>query len=107
MKKTIGIIGIICMFLSISLITPAMQIDNNEGTDQSQQLFNWKIIIALGRINVCFEENVIDGIVLIGYIAGEVTTLVPISIEFEGRPIIFSNGLLFTCILYKTADYEN
>lgn len=103
MKKVFGVLFVILMLAGISQITPALTMNSVDKSDLEYPELKWKFIIAIGRIDICFQEKVIDGFVLFGYTAGEIITLEEIYIEFELFPILLSNGLFFTSCFYKEA----
>lgn len=87
------------------LVTPVV------GTTIEEDNFNdveikWKLLLAIGKINYCFEDEIISGFVLIGYNAGEMLTFKRINSDYEGLPLIINNGLFFTFCYYKSIDNQ-
>ena len=100
MIRKIGILGIL-VILIIPVIATTIMAQENE-TEEFET--NWKVIIAIGRINVCFEDKIISGFAIIGYTAGEILVLERINIKFDGIPLFINNGLMFSFCFYKSAD---
>jgi hypothetical protein len=103
MKKICGVFGIAVLFMIPILATPtlALRVEENDADDLE---INWKMLIVIGRITVCFEDKVISGFALIGYTDGETLIMERINIEFAGIPIFINNGLLFSFCFYKPAN---
>ena len=93
------IIATIVIFLIplVSTRTLSSSIEENELD------FNWKILLVVGRINICFEEKIISGFALVGYTAGKTMVFERINIPFEGIPLFINNGLLFSFCFYNAA----
>lgn len=102
MKKILGTIAIVLMLISISHVTPAIQIENENELEEFE--LKWKMLIAIGIINVSLEEKAINGFALIGFNAGEIIIFEKINIQFEGIPIVVTHSLFYTYCLYKPAE---
>lgn len=100
MKKLFVIFGIVIILVGSIFVTTAL--GSNIEEDFEEINLKWKAFIAIGRIDICFDEKIMDGLVIIGYNAGETLIFEQVYIEFDGIPILFSNGLLFTFCLYKS-----
>ena len=103
MKKIVGVVGIALFLMIPVVVTPVV------GTTIEEDNFNdveikWKLLLVIGRINVCFDESVISGFALVGYTAGEILVVERININFEGIPLFINNGLFFSFCFYKPAD---
>lgn len=100
MKKIFGVFGIVLIFMITALVSPTIGM----GVEEEDLEIKWKILIGIGRINICLKEKVINGFILIGYTAGETLKSENINIKFEGLPLFIYNGLFFAHCYYKPAD---
>jgi hypothetical protein len=99
MMKKIGIIAIVTIMLIPLVSTPTLSSE----IEENELDFRWKVLVVIGRINVCFDEKTISGFALVGYTAGETLVLERIDIQFDGIPLFINNGLLFSFCFYKSA----
>ena len=102
MKKIFVTIAIVLMLICLSQVTTAIGIENENELEEFE--LKWKMLIAIGIINVSLEEKAINGFALIGYTAGEILMFEQISIQFEGIPIVVTHSLFYTYCLYKPAE---
>jgi hypothetical protein len=103
MNKKIKITLIISILFSSFLITPVFgqELENKLSPNQNS---DWKIIIAIGLINVNSQKKEINGFVVIGYNAGETITLQTINIKYDGIPFVITKSLFYIFCIYKEAD---
>ena len=100
MKKIFGVFGIVSIILITALVPPTIGM----GVEEEDLGIKWKILICIGNIDICLQDKVISGFVLIGYTAGETLKSENIFIKYEGLPLFIFNGLFFAHCYYKPAD---
>jgi hypothetical protein len=103
LKKIFGYFGIILIliFSIFAISAVGMEVEEENFNDLE---IKWKILLVIGRVNICFDDKIISGFALIGYVAGEILTFEDLNIKYEGIPLIYNNGLFSTFLLYKPAD---
>lgn len=102
MKKIIGVSGILLVILIPVIANPILAV-NMVDHDADELELRWKLLIAIGRVNISFDDKVLYGFVLVGYTNGETLIFESINIPFDGIPLFINNGLLFSFLLYKPA----
>jgi len=102
MKKIIGLSGILLVLLIPVIANPILAVNLEEYNADDLEL-RWKLLIAIGRVNISFDDKILYGFVLVGYTNGETLIFESINIPFDGIPLFINNGLFFSFLLYKPA----
>ena len=103
MRKILFVAGFVTLFIIPVLVSPVLGTPI-EDDNFNERAIKWKLLLVIGWIDICFEENIISGFVLIGYNAGDILTVESININFEGLPLFINKGLFFSCCLYKPIE---
>ena len=100
MKKIFGILGISLILIGSIFISPALGVNKQDETDLKLKL----LIVFLGTVNVCNDENQLYGFATVGYTDGETFTFQRYTIDFEGNPFFITKGIGFTFCIYNPAN---
>ena len=101
MKKIVKIITILTLIICISQTLPALELETEESVENNETI-QLKIFFAIGLIDVEFDDDTINGFVIIGYSAGEIILLKRVNIEVEGNLFVITHGLFTTLVLYRS-----
>lgn len=100
MKKIFGILGISLILIGSIFINPALGVSTQDQADLELKL----LIVFLGTVNVCNDDNQLYGFATIGYTDGETFTFQRYTIDFEGIPFFITKGLGITVCIYNPAN---
>jgi hypothetical protein len=100
MKKIFGIFGIALILFGSIFINPVLGEIKQDHTDLDLKI----LIVFLGTVNVCMDENQLYGFATVGYTSGETFTLQRYTLDFEGIPFFIHKGIGITFCIYNPAD---
>lgn len=100
MKKIFGIFGIVLILFGSIFISPVMGDSSQEELDLDLKI----LVVVLGTVNVCMDENELYGFATIGYTNGETFTLERYNLNFEGIPFFIHKGIGFSLCIYNSAN---
>lgn len=98
--KKMGVFAIIFILFGAFLISPVSGEVQKEETSIELRM----LVVVLGTVNICFEENEIYGFATIGYTDGATFTFQRYSFNFEGIPFFIQKGLGLSICIYNPAD---
>jgi hypothetical protein len=98
--KKLGVFVIILILFSTIFINPVSgEVKQDDASIELRML-----VVVLGTVNICFEENELYGFATIGYTDGATFIFQRYSINFEGIPFFLQKGIGLSICIYNPAD---